>query len=473
MKFFFIRVPVFFILFSLISTATFAQRFDVKYELSEGFALFKLGDKYGYFDENDKAVIACEYENANSFSEGLAGVCKNGKWGFINRSASLVIPYQYEQAGSFTEGLALVKQNGKFGFINKLGRQAIPFKYEKGSYFSNGIAAVKYNGYWGCIDNTGATVIGFKYDQCGDYQDGLIRVLTTNWDMGYVDINEKTVIPFVYNSGFDFQEGLTFVTKDKGSEKNWGVIDKTGKQLTPFKYSYAHGFEKGYALVERDKKWGVIDKMGRELVSPAYDYSYASDKMKDMQNGRTVATTSSNATNTTTRSPETIEASAPKSIVKTMKTWATISRLIKKPVIAMKSQLQLENYSFTRKESRGNTTSYYYKDASDKYFIQGQGEVCDTYTMVEYGGNAEAVSFSLMGRKDAGLLALMGLDDDFKKEIKAAGFKETNSKESDYGNTTYYRNNSLGLNIKLSTTSVMGFVRYVDVYVYGENVRLD
>ena len=465
-----LRTSVFTILFLSFSTIIFAQQqWDQKYSASEGLVLFKYKDKYGFLDENNKLVIPCEYEDASSFSEGLAAVKKNGKYGFINKSETLVVPYQYQHVVSFYEGLAVVKQNGKLGFINKLGKTVIPIKYQEAKSFQNGIAAVKLNGYWGFIDNTGATIIPFKYEDCGSYSDGLIKayIPDAGWKMGYIDINHKTVIPFEYNSGFDFQDGLCFVTRDPKSGKKYGVINKKGTMLTSFKYDWAHDFEKGYALVKIGDKWGVLDRTGKEVVPPTLGFFDASTKREEWQSGKAVAVST---VNKPAEKPATPTA---KSGVKTVKTWAGISRLIKKPVSAMQSQVKLENFAFTNKNNAGDITSYKYKDASDIYFIQGQGDVSDTYTVVEYEGNTEAVSFSLMGRKDDGIMTMMDIGDDFEKEILAAGFVETKSDESDYGSTVYYRHRSLGLTCKMETTSVMGFKRYVDVYVYGDGVRMD
>ena len=465
------RTSVFTILLLSFSTIIFAQQqWDQKYNPSEGLVLFKYKNKYGFLDENNKLVIPAEYEDANSFSEGLATVKKNGKYGFINRSETLVVPYQYEHARSFDEGLAIVKQNGRLGFINKLGKIVIPIKYQEAKNFRNGIAAVKLNGFAGCIDNTGATIIPFKYDDCGSYSDGLIKVYIpgAGWKMGYIDINNKTVIPFEYNSGFDFEEGLCFVTRDPKSEKKWGLIDKTGRMLTSYKYDYAHSFAKGYALVEIDDKWGVLDKTGKEVVPVTYGFLDASRKREEWQSGK--ATTSGSTVSKPVEKPA---VPSVKPGIKSVKTWAGISRLIKKPISAMQSHVKQENFAFTRKDNSGNITSYKYKDASDIYYIQGRGDVSDTYTIVEYDGVTEAVSFSLMGRKDDGIMTMMDIGDDFEKEILAAGFVETKSDESDYGSTVYYRHRSLGLTCKMETTSVMGFKRYVDVYVYGDGVRMD
>ena len=452
-----------FLSFSLIPAA---QQFDIQYPLQEGLSLFKLKDKYGYFDANNKVVIPCEFDNANSFSEGMAAVKKGEKWGFINKSATLLIPYQFEQAAYFYEGLAQVKLNGKFGFINKLGKAVIPFKYQEASYFSNGLAPVQLNGQWGSIDNTGATIIPFKYGHCGHYKDGLICVADAAGKYGYIDINGNVIIPLQYQPSVDFAEGMAMVQLNS----KWGFIDKQGKRIVPIEYSYAHNFEKGYALVEKDDKWGVVDKTGKEVVPVIYGFLDAGKKKDAIASGKP-ATAGTEISKTSSKPVTT--GTAKNNGDKTVKTWTTINERIKKNVGSMHVLLKNENFSLTENENSGSLVIYDYKDASDKYWVQGRGEVSDTYTVVEYAGKVEAVSFSLMAKKSASIFALNDLRDNFKKAMLADGFVEYKSIEEKFGATTWYRNNSRQLNCKMVETSVVGFLHEVEVYVYGEGVRLD
>ncbi|TWV83565.1 WG repeat-containing protein [Moraxella sp. VT-16-12] len=61
-----------------------------------------------------QGVWACEkpqvsgYDIVDCLSEGLAVVKKNDKWGFIDKTGQVVIALQYDYVGDFSEGLALV-----------------------------------------------------------------------------------------------------------------------------------------------------------------------------------------------------------------------------------------------------------------------------------------------------------------------------------------------------------------------------
>jgi hypothetical protein len=60
-------------------------------------------------------VIAARYPVASDFSDGRAMVRIGDRYGFIDNTGSLVIPAQYEFAAEFSGGLALVKNFPKTG----------------------------------------------------------------------------------------------------------------------------------------------------------------------------------------------------------------------------------------------------------------------------------------------------------------------------------------------------------------------
>ena len=141
---------------------------------SEGLALLKSGNLYGFIDEEYENVIPFKYYNAGPFKEGLApvsnlptketdldfamrdldfpmdsvGLIEEGNYGFIDKNGELIIPFKYSYAGCFNEGLAMVKLNGKYGFIDNLGNEIIPCKYDSIGGFIEGFSWVNYgNGY--------------------------------------------------------------------------------------------------------------------------------------------------------------------------------------------------------------------------------------------------------------------------------------------------------------------------------------
>lgn len=81
----------------------------------------------------------------------------------------------------------------------------------------------------------------------------------------YVKI--KATIERKYNYVQGFKEGLAVVE----SNRKYGFINKTGKEVIPCKYEYARDFKEGLAQVKLDGKWRLVDKTGREVIPCKYD----------------------------------------------------------------------------------------------------------------------------------------------------------------------------------------------------------
>ena len=85
-------------------------------------ALFGYDDEEEVFvDRNGKLLAAGVYDLLRSFSNGKALVKRNNKYGFINTEGKEVIPCKYDDAWDFVEGVALVKLKRKFYIIDEHG----------------------------------------------------------------------------------------------------------------------------------------------------------------------------------------------------------------------------------------------------------------------------------------------------------------------------------------------------------------
>ena len=123
--------------------------FDEARNFSDGMALVRIGDKWGYIDKSyfpmivpekeglTKLAIEAPFDVAGDFSEGLAAVKVANKWGYIDKAGKIVINPQFEFAGSFLAGLAPVTSgkcgeayphrpywgyNCRLGYIDKTGK---------------------------------------------------------------------------------------------------------------------------------------------------------------------------------------------------------------------------------------------------------------------------------------------------------------------------------------------------------------
>lgn len=109
---------------------------------SEGLAVVKLAERYGYADKNGVLVIPAKYDLANPFREGLAVVAFDGGFGFIDKGGNTVVAPRYDWAHHFSDGLALVKKKGLLGYIDKSGNEVIKPQFFTANDFSNGLAPV-------------------------------------------------------------------------------------------------------------------------------------------------------------------------------------------------------------------------------------------------------------------------------------------------------------------------------------------
>ena len=193
-------------------------------------------DKYG-FKHNGTIVIPAKYKSAEKFSDGLAMVKVKNKYGFIDKNGTLVIPAKYVSAGNFSEGLAKVLIDSKWGFIDKASNQVITTDYDCVLDFHEGLAGVKdthyirgrvvLEGKWGYIDKTGKLVIPMQYEDCDDFSEGRARV-KINRIMGYIDKDGKLVIPAYHGAG-KFKNGVASVEAEYYSDSHY--IDLDGNKV--------------------------------------------------------------------------------------------------------------------------------------------------------------------------------------------------------------------------------------------------
>ncbi|EMJ57669.1 hypothetical protein LEP1GSC013_0371 [Leptospira interrogans serovar Valbuzzi str. Duyster] len=83
------------------NVSTIAVQFEEADSFVDGFALIKLGGKYGYIDKSGKLVIKPQFGEAYSFSEDLALVKIQGSYEYIDRNGNLVIQTQFEHSVFF------------------------------------------------------------------------------------------------------------------------------------------------------------------------------------------------------------------------------------------------------------------------------------------------------------------------------------------------------------------------------------
>ena len=100
--------------------------------------------KVGMLKANGEDFISVKYDSLGMYSDNMLVAKVGDKYGFLNEEGKESVPFVYSQAHNYSEGLAaVVNENGKFLFIDKLGNVAIkPKKYDRVDDFQNGTCKV-------------------------------------------------------------------------------------------------------------------------------------------------------------------------------------------------------------------------------------------------------------------------------------------------------------------------------------------
>lgn len=100
--------------------------------------------KVGMLKANGEDFIPVKYDSLGMNSDNMLVAKVGDKYGFLNEEGKESVPFVYSQAHNYSEGLAaVVNENGKYLFIDKLGNVAIkPKEYDRVDDFQNGTCKV-------------------------------------------------------------------------------------------------------------------------------------------------------------------------------------------------------------------------------------------------------------------------------------------------------------------------------------------
>jgi WG containing repeat len=128
---------------AFINTAgefAFPQRFDEAREFSDGLALARVGNQFGYIDTTGRFVIPPRFFAATAFSEGLAAGRLDGhdpRWTFIDKTGRTVFQLRGDgRVEKFKGGLAAMDLNcprgylaegAQWGYVDKTGKVVCTF----------------------------------------------------------------------------------------------------------------------------------------------------------------------------------------------------------------------------------------------------------------------------------------------------------------------------------------------------------
>ncbi len=201
--------------------------------------------KYGYINNSGEIVIPLIYDNATYFENGVAFVKISEKYRMIDTNGKYKNEKTYDYATVCIEGMALVINNDKYGFVDETGKEIIPCIYDNAVDFYNGKTIVRKNNKEYVIDKTGNVLCEIKTKYTiEEYNGEFILIRNKTGKLGLLNLENNIVSYPKYNYIGCFENNYAVVGNENGE---YGLIDKTGKEIIPLKYLDLISFgEKGF-----------------------------------------------------------------------------------------------------------------------------------------------------------------------------------------------------------------------------------
>ena len=128
---------------------------------AQQYSLIEQNGRYGYSFQG-KVIIPATFEYATHFSEGCALVKQNNLWGYIDSTGQWIVKPTFQTASLFKGGIATVFVNGKMGLLKADGSYKVKPIYDTLIEEYNGVQVVS-NGKKGWISNDWEEQIPAEY----------------------------------------------------------------------------------------------------------------------------------------------------------------------------------------------------------------------------------------------------------------------------------------------------------------------
>lgn len=231
-----------------------------------GLIMFRLEQRYGFFNHRGEVAIPAVFDYANDFSpNGLALVTFDQHRGFIDAQAHMQ-PFQFDNASPFSNnGLAPASIGGQWGYINSKGEFVIPPQFDDADFFSdNGLAMIEQNGLSGFVNEQGVIVIPAQFEYAVPFSSSATLVKKNG---KYFYINQ-------YGKRLDTPTNISQLEMDnfgsnglvRAQQGKYGYLDLSGQWAIEPIYDWAQWFTRaGIAYVELDRKGFYINTKGERI----------------------------------------------------------------------------------------------------------------------------------------------------------------------------------------------------------------
>ncbi|TAE19435.1 MAG: WG repeat-containing protein [Bacteroidetes bacterium] len=146
------------------------------------------------------------------------------------------------------------------------------------------LAAVQKGEKWGYIGKDGKLVVQPNYNIAYEYKHnfavvakGLATADGLENEFGVLDKTGKEIVPCKYDEmGAEVRDSIVTVAKiDKATGKAlFGFLHVSGKLIADFKYDEVRDFSNGMGAFAKSGKWGFIDKTGKEVIPAQFEKTF-------------------------------------------------------------------------------------------------------------------------------------------------------------------------------------------------------
>jgi len=223
-------------------------------EFSEGMAIVRLNNKYGYIDSKGKEVVPPIYDAAEKFRNGTAEVVFREQLRIIDLNGKVIQKMELiQKAKPIDTKIVVFKKVETFS------------KYEETQSLNNGFLKVRSGKKWGIADTSENEIVAPKYIEIKTFSHNYVRVkLKGKW--GLIDMSGSEIISPKYNNIIKFGNDLAEVK----SGRKWGLVDISGKEIVEPKYDEIGTTIDDCREIRIGSYWGLIDETGNEIVPPKY-----------------------------------------------------------------------------------------------------------------------------------------------------------------------------------------------------------
>lgn len=253
--------------------------YDYAFDFTNNLGLVKFGEKWGYINELNHAVIPYKFDKAQLFNNNTAEVIIEGKMALIDTLGNFIIEPENEvfYADYSGNGYTIVN-NGKKGYVPINRNYLVPCNYEKVHGRKEYANALREDGLWDVYAKGKMFLEGV--DNAMYYRTPIngffFGVYSINGKFGVSQMGgDRLVEPNYYKAKVvsNYEDRAMFILRNILEDGSVGIYlaDINGELINQTPYSETGNMDYGNGFVRANGKVGYIKNYGEHLIEPVYD----------------------------------------------------------------------------------------------------------------------------------------------------------------------------------------------------------